>query len=282
MNRNSIWECEGRTYDLSRKTLLMGILNVTPDSFFDGGKHKSADEAYKHACRMAEDGADIIDVGGESSRPGAEPVTYEEERKRVIPVIKKINKNLKVIVSVDTYKAEVAKEAIDAGAGMVNDISAMRMDRDMTGVVSRTGVSVCLMHMQGTPGDMQKNPRYADVVKEITKFLKDRIKYCVSNGVDKIKILVDPGIGFGKTVEHNLLILKNMRKFRDTGRPVLVGLSRKSFIGKLLGLEPEERLYASLALNVLCSAEGGAGVLRVHDVKETRSAMDITECLLRG
>ena len=278
---NAIWKCGGREYDLSKKPLLMGILNVTPDSFYDGGRHSGQKAAFEHACRMAEEGADLIDVGGESSRPGSEPVGYREERARVIPVIKKLAGKLKIPVSVDTYRAAVAMEAIDEGALLVNDISAMRLDPKMAEIVSRTGVSVCLMHMQGTPGNMQDNPRYGDVVKEIIKFLKERISYCVSRGIERKKILVDPGIGFGKTVKHNLRIIKNIGKFRATGRPVLVGLSRKSFIGKLLGVEAGERLYASVALNALCAA-GGAGVLRVHDVKETRQALDIIKYFVEG
>ncbi len=271
----------GRTLDLSKRTLLMGILNITPDSFFDGGRYKNIGKAIECAERMVRDGADIIDVGGESSRPGAAPVSVEEERKRVIPVIRKLAGRISVPISIDTYKARIAREAIDAGAGMINDISALRMDKEMVKVAAESGAPVCIMHMQGVPKNMQKRPRYRDVVEEIRKFFSQRITFCLDNGINESSIIIDPGIGFGKTVKHNLEILKNLYKFRSFGRPVLMGLSRKSFIGKVLGLEPDKRMEASVALNVW-SVLSGASILRVHDVLETKRAVGMIESVMRG
>lgn len=273
--------CNGRLLDLSKKTLLMGILNVTPDSFFDGGRYKSLDRAVECAERMVEDGADIIDVGGESSRPGAEPVPLDEERKRVIPVIRKIAKKVKVPISVDTCKAQIAREAVDSGAGIINDISAMRMDKGMVKVVRDYRVPVCLMHMQGVPGNMQRNPKYGNVVEEIRRFFRKQMAFCRDNGINENCIILDPGIGFGKTVSHNLEILKGLDKFRSFGRPVLMGLSRKSFIGKVLGLGPDRRKGVSVALNVW-SMLNGASILRVHDVLETKRAVMMIETVIKG
>jgi len=269
---------KGHTLQLGKRTLIMGVLNVTPDSFYDGGRYHNLNKAFERGLQMAEEGADIIDVGGESSRPGANPVGEKEELERVIPVIKKLVARIKVPISIDTYKAGVAKKAVDAGASMLNDISALRMDEKMVNVVRNIRVPICLMHMQGTPRSMQRNPRYKDVVKEIFSFLKERVDFCEQAGVDVDRIIVDPGIGFGKTVLHNLEILKNLDQFRSLGRPIMIGVSRKSFIGKVLQLEPEERLEGSLASAIWCMMKG-ASILRVHDVKETRRALSVIEAI---
>jgi len=271
----------GQTVQLGKKMLIMGVLNVTPDSFYDGGRYYDSKQAVERALQMVEEGADIIDIGGESSRPGANSVEEKEELGRVIPVIKKLASRTKVPISIDTYKAGVAKKAIDAGAGMVNDISALRMDEKMADIVHSSGVPVCLMHMQGTPRNMQKNPRYKDVVSEIFAFLKERIDFCEQAGIEIEKTIVDPGIGFGKTVLHNLEILKNLDQFKSLGRPIMIGVSRKSFIGKVLQLEPEERLEGSLASAIWCMVKG-ASILRVHDVRETKRAIKIVEAIARA
>jgi dihydropteroate synthase len=269
---------KGHTLQLGKKTLIMGILNVTPDSFYDGGRYSNFKQAVERALEMVDEGADIIDIGGESSRPGANPVAEKEELERVVPVIKKLASRVKTPISIDTYKAGVAKLAIEVGASMVNDISALRMDKKMANIIKSNGVPVCLMHMQGSPRNMQKNPRYKDVVSEIFAFLKERIDFCQQAGIDVEKIIVDPGIGFGKTVIHNLEILKNLDQFKSLGRPIMVGVSRKSFIGKVLELQPEERLEGSLASAIWCMVKG-ASILRVHDVRETKRAVKIVEAI---
>jgi len=269
---------KGRTLQLGKRALIMGILNVTPDSFYDGGRYSRFDQAVEHAFQMVEDGADILDIGGESSRPGANPVSEEEELERVIPVIKRLVAKAKVPISIDTYKASVARVAIDSGASMVNDISALRMDKNMVDIVKRGRVPVCLMHMQGRPRNMQKNPRYKDVVSEIFSFFRERIDFCEKAGIDIENTIIDPGIGFGKTVDHNLEILKNLDQFRSLGRPIMVGVSRKSYIGKVLQLKPEERLEGSLASAIWCLTKG-ANILRVHDVKETKRAIGMVEAI---
>ncbi len=269
---------KGRTLQLGKSTLIMGVLNVTPDSFYDGGRYSNFKRAVDRGLEMVEEGADIIDIGGESSRPGASPVGEKEESKRVIPVIKKLSSGIKAFISIDTHKSGVAGKAIDAGASMVNDISALRMDEKMARVVKGSGVPVCLMHMRGTPRNMQKNPRYRDVVSEIFAFLRERIDFCEQAGIDIEKTIVDPGIGFGKTVEHNLQILKNLDQFKSLGRPIIIGVSRKSLIGKVLQLEPEQRLEGSLAA-AIWSMMKGASILRVHDVKETKRAVKMVEAI---
>jgi dihydropteroate synthase len=269
---------KGRTVKLGKKMLIIGVLNVTPDSFYDGGRYNNSKQAVERALQMVEEGADIIDIGGESSRPGSNPVEEKEELERVVPVIKKLADKINVPISIDTYKAGVAERAIDVGASMVNDISALRMDEKMANVVRSRGVPVCLMHMQGTPRNMQKNPRYKDVVSEIFAFLKERIEFCEQAGIDIERTIVDPGIGFGKTVLHNLEILRNLDQFKSLGRPIMIGVSRKSFMGKVLQLEPEERLEGSLASTVWCMMKG-ASILRVHDVRETKRAVTMVEAI---
>ncbi len=263
-------------------TLVMGVLNVTPDSFSDGGKFGSTDLAVEHAREMARAGADIIDVGGESTRPGAAPVSAEEELRRVLPVIERLRD---WVVSVDTTKAAVAEQALAAGARIVNDISALRFDSRMIEVVRDTGAGVVLMHMQGTPQTMQQSPHYDDVIAEVRSFLAERIAFAESHGLKKSQIAVDPGIGFGKTVAHNLQILARLGEFSSLGCPLLVGPSRKSFIGKLLnqreaGSRPgsDGRLWGTAA-TVAWAVAQGARIVRVHDVAEMTDVVRMVEAV---
>jgi dihydropteroate synthase len=257
----------------------MGVLNVTPDSFYDRGKFFDQKKAVKHALDMERAGADIIDVGGESTRPGASDVSVDEELRRVEPVIRAISKKVKAAVSVDTRKAKVADAALKAGASIVNDVSALRDDPCMAGVVAKHRAGIILMHMKGKPRDMQAGPRYTDTVKDITRSLKGSIALAKRAGVKDDKIIIDPGIGFGKTVEHNLDILRGLRRFKKLGYPLCVGASRKSFIGKILGSEdPEDRLAGSLAAAAIAAANG-ANIIRAHDVALTRQALDIVDSI---
>jgi dihydropteroate synthase len=274
-------EVGGRRLDLAQKPLIMGILNVTPDSFYDGGRYPTPEIALKKAEEMLTAGADIIDVGGESSRPGSKPVSEKDEQDRVIPIIEKISQKFKPPISIDTTKAAVAKAALEAGAAIINDISALRFDSRMAELASRSGAGLILMHLQGTPENMQTDPHYEDIICEISDFFKERIAFAVQAGIKKEQIILDPGIGFGKTVEHNLEIIRHLSSFKILGRPILVGLSRKSFIGKILGLEPKERLEGSLAAAV-AAALNGAQILRVHDVGETIRAVKIIRALQMG
>ncbi|MBI1994117.1 MAG: dihydropteroate synthase [Deltaproteobacteria bacterium] len=264
-----------------RRTALMGVVNVTPDSFSDGGRYFEPAQAISHGVKLVEEGADIIDVGGESTRPGARPVSGREEVERVIPVIRGLRRELSAPISVDTYKADVAKAALDAGADMVNDISALRFDPAMAPLIAAEKVPVVLMHMRGTPRTMQRRPHYRDVVEEVREFLRDRIRFAVQAGVDLERIIVDPGIGFGKELEHNLALLRALPALADLGRPVLVGPSRKTFIGKILDVGPEERLEGSLAAAV-AAVLGGASVIRTHDVKEARRAIRVADAMRFG
>ena len=263
---------------LGKKTCLMGILNLTPDSFYDGGKYNVLDSAIQRAEEMVAEGADIIDVGGESSRPGAHPVSIKEELQRVIPVVKGLRKRIKKPISVDTYKSEVARLALDSGANIVNDITALRGDKKMAKVLSRKDAPVILMHMQGRPQTMQKKPVYRSVVSEIIGFLRNRIKRALEDGISFTKILIDPGIGFGKTVEHNLEIFRRLREFKVLGRPILISPSRKSVIGEILNLPLEERLEGTAAL-VACSILNGVQIIRVHDVKEMAQVARMAEAI---
>jgi len=269
-------DCGGRALDLSRSAI-MGILNVTPDSFSDGGIFLARDTAVAHAHVMVEEGADIIDVGGESTRPGAQAVSVQEELDRVIPVIEAIARAVPVPVSIDTSKPEVMRAAVAAGAGLVNDVRALRA----TGAVETAAaleVPVCLMHMQGEPRSMQHHPVYTDVAGEVHGFLQERIEACVAAGIPRQRLLIDPGFGFGKTVEHNLELLRRLGELRALGAPILAGLSRKSMIGALLGLPVAQRLQASVAL-ALIAVQNGATILRVHDVRATREAIRMFEAV---
>ncbi len=259
----------------------MGVINVTPDSFSDGGIYFDKDKAVERGLELVAEGADIIDIGGESSRPGSDPVPKNEEMRRVIPVISELKKRTEVLVSVDTTKAEVAEAAIGAGADIINDISALRFDSEMTTLVAREDVPVILMHMKGIPKTMQINPNYDDVLQEVKTFLKDRIEEARSDGIQTEKIIIDPGIGFGKRLEDNLALINNLNVFDDLGRPILVGISRKSFLGKILNLPPEERLEGTIASAVL-SIIRGAHILRVHDVRSIKRTVRVAEAILEA
>jgi dihydropteroate synthase len=259
----------------------MGVLNVTPDSFSDGGLYLDPGSAVAHGERLAEEGADLIDVGGESTRPGAEPVSEVEELRRVVPVIEQLARKVSVPISIDTAKAPVARAALAAGASFINDVSALRLDRGMAAFVAGSGADVCLMHMQGEPRTMQEDPRYEDVVSEVKSFLEERLAFAVAEGIPASRIWLDPGIGFGKTLEHNLELLRRLDEIVAIGRPVVVGASRKRFIGALTGRSEPERLAGSLAAAVL-AYERGASMLRVHDVQETRDALLVASGLAGG
>jgi dihydropteroate synthase len=262
------------------RTLIMGILNVTPDSFSDGGRFFDRDAAVEQGLRLAEQGADIIDVGGESTRPGSDPVPPEEELRRVIPVIEALSREIQVPISIDTQKAGVAARAIEAGASIVNDISALRADPQMASVVAQSGVAVVLMHMKGTPKDMQLNPVYDDLMGEIVGFLRERIEFAQRNGIPQDKIIIDPGIGFGKTVEHNLQIIRDLNTLRALGRPIMLGTSRKSFIGRILNVgvdEREEGTAATVALGIW----NGANLVRVHNVAKMKEVVRMVDAILR-
>jgi dihydropteroate synthase len=259
----------------------MGVVNVTPDSFSDGGQFLDADAAVEHGLRLTAEGADILDVGGESTRPGADPVSEDEELGRVVPVIERLASGGRARLSIDTTKVAVARAALDAGASLVNDVSAFRFDPGMAALVAETGVGCCLMHMLGKPRTMQEAPRYDDVVSEVKAFLEERLAFAVSEGVDEERVWLDPGIGFGKTVEHNLELLRRLDEIVAIGRPVVVGTSRKSFLGKLAGGRDEgERLPGTIATNVL-ALERGASVFRVHDVAQNADALAVAAATVR-
>ncbi|MBW1645132.1 MAG: dihydropteroate synthase [Deltaproteobacteria bacterium] len=273
------FRCRGVEVDLQQRTLIMGILNVTPDSFSDGSRFLARDDALRQAAKMIAEGADIIDIGGESTRPGAARVGLDEELERVLPVIEALRREHEAIpISIDTYKSRVAREALAAGADLVNDISGCRFDPEMGRVVAAAGAHLCLMHIQGTPENMQKNPIYDDVVIEVLDYLRQSIDLATGQGVAREKLIVDPGIGFGKTLEHNLAILKHLREFRSFGLPVLVGTSRKSFIGRLTGREVDDRLAGTIA-SVAQSILGGAHLVRVHDVRAARDAALVVDAI---
>lgn len=271
-------DCNGKTLDLSHPQV-MGVLNVTPDSFSDGGDFFDPQRALERALQMQEEGAALIDIGGESTRPGAAAVAVEDELGRVLPVIEALQGRLAVPISIDTRKPEVMRAAAAAGAGLINDVNALRAPGALE-AAAESGLPVCLMHMQGEPGTMQSSPRYADVAAEVKDFLMQRVAACEAAGIGRQRILLDPGFGFGKTVEHNLQLLARLDALAATGLPVVVGLSRKSMIGKLLGLEVGERLPASIALAVL-AVERGARLVRAHDVAETWQALQMQAALQR-
>ena len=267
--------------EFGSKVLVMGILNVTPDSFSDGGRFFSDTKSADQIDSMLESGADIIDVGGESTRPFAEPVSIEDELARVLPAIRQIRQRSSIPISIDTTKAEVARKALDEGADIINDISALRFDPDMIGLVQETDVPVIIMHMQGTPSDMQVDPHYEDVVAEILDFFKERLAWAEENGVSAKRFIIDPGIGFGKTVDHNLTILKRVSEFSELGYPVLIGHSRKAFIGKILDIDVDKRDGATAAVSALCVMQG-VSILRVHDVKKTVEAVRLAEAIQKA
>jgi dihydropteroate synthase len=265
-------------FEKKDRVLVMGVLNVTSDSFYDGGYYNTPETAVQRALEMVEQGADILDIGGESSRPGAEPVSIDDELNRVIPVVKEIRRRCDVMISVDTTKSAVAQEALNHGAGMINDISAMRFDPHMCDVVAESSAFLVLMHMQGTPQTMQSNPSYEDVVSEIKDFLKERITKALSSGIARKQLIVDPGIGFGKRLVHNLEIIRRLGDFKDLDVPIMVGLSRKSFLGEILNLPAAQRLTGTIAASSIAIVNG-ADIIRVHDVKEGRQAADVAVSL---
>ncbi len=270
--------CRKKTFYLGKRTLLMGVLNVTPDSFSDGGLFLDPSRAVEHGLKMAEEGADLIDIGGESTRPGSKPLDAEEELRRVIPVIRSLSKRLNIPISIDTYKSKVAQAAIDAGAEMINDISGLHFDPELSKVASREDVPIILMHIRGTPETMQKEVHYESLFSEILRYLREGIERAESSGVDPEKIIIDPGIGFGKTLEHNLLLIKNLSEFRILGKPILLGTSRKSFIGKILNAEPQERLEGTLASTIVGILHG-AHIVRCHDVAQAKKAIAVADAI---
>jgi dihydropteroate synthase len=278
--RERIWRIGERLFDVSRQGLVMGVLNVTPDSFFDGGEFFTPGKAIQHGLQMAAEGADIIDIGGESTRPGAAPVPAEEELRRVIPVIEKLRAKIDVPISIDTSKSEVARAAIHTGAAIVNDITGGRGDKGMLPLIAETKSAFIIMHMQGTPRTMQNQPQYEDVVLEVSDFFRQQYARAIVCNIEPMAIAFDPGIGFGKTLDHNLDLLAHLERLRAHDRPLVIGVSRKSFLGKLANsLEIKDRLAPAVALTSLLRVRG-ADVFRVHDVKESVSALRVTEAIL--
>ena len=267
--------------DMDRRTAIMGVLNITPDSFSDGGSYLDPNRAIARGVELAAEGADVIDIGGESTRPGAEPVSDEEELGRVIPVLQGLRRAVGIPISVDTTKAHVARCALDEGVDLVNDISALRFDPAMASLVAREKVPVVLMHMQGKPRTMQAQPNYRNVVQEVADFLQGQIAFANSAGVDPVNIIVDPGIGFGKNLDHNLELLRSLSILASLGCPLLVGPSRKTFIGMVLQVGPEDRLEGSIAAAVAASL-GGANMIRAHDVKATFRALRVADKIRFG
>ncbi len=283
VRRIPVWKIRNRTLNFEKSPAVMGILNTTPDSFYDGGKHSTPDLALKHAEKMIKEGADIIDVGGESTRPFSEPVSEDEELKRTIPVIERLRKEFPDIpISIDTYKSRVADEALSAGADIVNDISGTNFDPKMAEVIAKHNAFAVISHIKGTPKDMQKNPHYGDVIQEIYDYLVESVGKAVSEGVDKNKIAVDVGIGFGKRYSDNLELFRRLKDFKSLGLPLLIGVSRKSVIGAVLGgIPPEERLNGTTVFNTIALLNG-ADILRVHDVKEAVEVVKIVSAVRRG
>jgi dihydropteroate synthase len=282
MNERLPWQVRDRTLYPGQPPLVMGIVNVTPDSFSDGGRLVGVEEAIAHGLELVRKGADLLDIGGESSRPGAQPVSPEEELRRVVPVVRGLAERTSVPLSVDTCKAVVARAVLEAGAHIINDITALAGDPDMAEVVRFSGAGVVLMHMQGTPPTMQASPTYADVVAEVAGFLQARLQAAADVGIAGPQVVLDPGIGFGKSFEHNLLLLANLDRLQQLGRPVCLGVSRKGFLGKLLDRPLEGRLAGSLAVACFALAHGNAQVLRVHDVAETHDAVTVFGALRQG
>jgi dihydropteroate synthase len=268
-----IWQLRDRTLEPGRPPLVMGIVNVTPDSFSDGGRFLDPAAAVAHGLELVRQGADLLDVGGESSRPGSRPIPLDEELNRVVPVVRGLAAATDVPLSIDTTKAEVADQALSAGAHAVNDVTALGGDEAMAVVVRKHRAGLVLMHARGTPETMQVDPRYDDVVREVAEFLEARLQRALDLGIAGSQVVLDPGIGFGKTLEHNLLLLGNLGQLRRAGRPVLLGVSRKGFLGQLLGREVGERLAGALACACLAMADDSAQVLRVHDVAATRDVV---------
>ena len=275
MATSSVWHLRDRDLHFDHRPLVMGIVNVTPDSFSDGGLYAAADAAVAHGLDLVIQGADLLDVGGESTRPGAVPVELDEELRRVLPVIRELAVRSAVPLSVDTSKAEVARQALDAGAHVINDVTALLGDPQMADVVRRSRAGVVLMHMQGTPQTMQQNPTYQDVVREVTDFLESRLQAVADVGIAATQVVLDPGFGFGKTVEQNLRLIAHLEEFGKLDRPICLGVSRKGFLGMVTGRPLEQRLAGSLAVACFALVRQTAQVLRVHDVAETRDAVEL-------
>lgn len=273
-------QAKNRLIESSDRPLIMGVLNVTPDSFSDGGRYLDAEAAVAHAVRLVEEGADLLDIGAESTRPGADAVNEAEERRRAIPVVTAIAKAVTIPISIDTSKAAVARAALDAGAVLVNDVTALRSDPDMADLVARTGAGIVLMHMQGTPRTMQQAPCYEDVVGEISSFFEERIRFAVAHGIERRQIILDPGIGFGKLLVHNLTLLAQLHHFTQFGCPLLVGVSRKAFLGKLVDRPVQERQWATAAA-VAMAVDRGAGIIRVHDVRAMKDVVQVAAAISR-
>lgn len=275
-----IWKIREREIDLSRRALVMGIINATPDSFSDGGSFLEPQAALSHGLAMVADGADILDIGGESTRPGAESVSADEEIRRVLPVIRALRRESGVLISIDTSKAAVARAALEEGADIINDVTGLRGDPGMPALAAASKAGVVIMHMQGEPRTMQVAPAYDDVVREVGEFFRHSLERAVGSGIDPMRIAFDPGIGFGKTPEHNRRLLAGLSSFSSFGRPLLVGVSRKSFLGWLAGSPAmEDRFWPGVALTALCR-ERGARILRVHDVKPHTEALRMIEAIL--
>ncbi|MDX1966409.1 MAG: dihydropteroate synthase [Planctomycetaceae bacterium] len=266
------WQIRGGKLRLGERTLVMGIVNITPDSFSDGGKFLAATAAVEHALQLENEGADLLDLGGESTRPGAEPVSELEELRRVIPVVERLAGQVRIPLSIDTTKARVAREALAAGAAIINDISGLRSDPEIADVCREFGAGVICMHMQGTPQTMQHAPTYQDVVAEIAEFFRERQKSLAASGLAAEQLVWDPGVGFGKTAQHNLDILGNIGVFRELGRPVLIGHSRKRFLQKVLGKPVDERMFGTLGVSLALAAQG-VDIIRVHDAAAHRDAL---------
>ncbi len=274
--------CKNCSFDFSKRTFIMGILNITPDSFYDGGRFFNKAGAVKQALRMQDEGADIIDIGGESTRPGAAKISVKEEMRRIVPVIDALSKKLKIPISVDTCKSRVAEAAISAGASIINDISGLRFDPEMAGVAAANNAPVVIMHIRGTPSDMQKNPVYKALIPEIIDYLQEGITIAREAGIQDDRIIIDPGIGFGKTVEHNLEIIKRLNEFTGFEKPVLLGPSRKSFIGSILGNLPVTERIEGTAAAVAIGIFNGANIIRVHDIKEMLRVAKTADRIKRG
>jgi len=275
-----IVRAKDRTIEVNDRPLVMGVVNVTPDSFFDGGRYATPEAAIRHALRLAEEGADLLDIGAESTRPGSDSIDEGEERRRLMPVVTAVAKAVSIPISVDTMKATVARAALEAGAVIVNDVSALQADPVMAEVVATTGAGVVLMHMQGSPGTMQNAPVYDDVVGEVAEFFRERVKFCVERGIGQDQIMLDPGIGFGKLLLHNLTLLGQLETFVSLGRPILVGVSMKSFIGQVVGRPVEERSWGTAAAVALAVSKG-AGILRVHEVAAMKEVVAMAAAITR-
>lgn len=265
---------------VNQKPLVMGIINITPDSFSDGGLAYDVDAAVAHAKKLAAEGADLLDVGAESSRPGAEPISVEEELRRVMPVLSRLREEVQVPFSIDTYKPEVMYAAVEAGAAMINDVKALQAPGALK-AASRLNVPICLMHMQNTPDNMQIAPQYEDVLQSVTDFFASRIQHCIEAGIDTSRLILDPGFCFGKTLEHNIALFRGLPQLVQLGHPLLIGISRKSMIGQILNAPVTDRLYGGIALNVMAFTRG-ARIFRVHDVKATVDALQVAVAIETG